>query len=71
MTTGGLEKNRKRRCLQISTRGERHMWARYPDEDVELFRALVEGGMSQREAREKFGFSRGHASKLARYLSRR
>jgi len=52
-------------------KGEAHFRARLSDHDVELFRELVEGGMSQREACEKFEISRAHGSRLARYLRRR
>lgn len=52
-------------------KGESHFRARLTDHDVELFRELVESGMTQREACEKFDISRAHGSRLARYLRRR
>lgn len=52
-------------------RGERHHRAKLTDWEVELFRELVEGGMSQAEACVKFEISRGHGSRLMGYTRRR
>lgn len=51
--------------------GEHHWCHKLTDHDVELFRQLVESGVSQREACEKFQISRGYGSKLMNYQKRR
>lgn len=40
------------------------------DEDIDLFRRLLESGMRQKELAGKFEISKGYASKLANYLVR-
>ena len=51
-------------------RGERHHRAKLTDAEVELFRQLVESGVSQKDACEKFEISEGHGSKLMSYSQR-
>ena len=52
-------------------KGESHHRARLSDHEVELFRELVDSGMSQAEACAKFEISRGHGSRLMGYSRRR
>lgn len=40
------------------------------DEEVDMFRRLLESGMRQKELAGKFEISKGYASKLANYLVR-
>lgn len=70
MMTSELDENRTYREGDFA-RGERHYRAVLTDHEVELFRQLVDGGMSQAEACAKFEISRAHGSRLANYLRRR
>lgn len=50
--------------------GERHPRCKLTDQDVELFRQLVESGVSQAEACRKFEISKSQGSKLMSYSQR-
>lgn len=50
--------------------GESHGRAKLTDDEVDLFRKLVEGGMPVMEAAAKFGLSKMHAYDIANYRKR-
>ena len=51
-------------------RGEDHPRAVLTDHDIDLIRSLVDEGVPLVEVAEKFGITKGYASKLANYLRR-
>jgi DNA-binding CsgD family transcriptional regulator len=50
--------------------GQSHQRSRYTDHEVELVRQLATGGMRARDIAAKMGMSKGHVSKILRYLAR-